>query len=236
MQARVLRPLAIVKDGKPLMTSEVIEKVTKKFLSWHDLIYMGIIELVDANEEENCYITIDPKHVEITHTHLEIFPSAILGVGASIIPYPEHNQSPRNTYESAMAKQSLGFSTPLMNASTYVRQHLMLYPQTPMVSTKAINLLGLDDRPTGQNCMWSLCYPYEGYNIEDAVVFNKSSVDRGLGRTFFYRVYEAEAKQYPGGMKDNFELPASDANIRGYRGEKAYRLLEQDGAIMNEAV
>src|ERR687886_688447 len=113
---RVLRPLAIVKDGSPLMTDDLVEKVAKKFLSWSDLLYMGIIELVDANEEENCYVAIDPKKLEPKHTHLEIFPSAILGVGASIIPYPEHNQSPRNTYESAMAKQSLGFSTPLMNA------------------------------------------------------------------------------------------------------------------------
>jgi DNA-directed RNA polymerase subunit B len=232
---RVLRPLAVVKEGKPLMTNEIIDKVTKKFLSWSDLLYMGIIELVDANEEENCYIAIDASKTDNAHTHVEIFPSAILGVGASIIPYPEHNQSPRNTYESAMAKQSLGFSTPLMNASTYVRQHFMLYPQIPMVNTKAINLLGLDERPTGQNAIVAVL-PFEGYNIEDAIVFNKSSVDRGLGRTFFYRVYEAEAKQYPGGMKDNFELPLSDANIRGYRGEKAYRLLEQDGAIMHEAV
>ncbi len=232
---RVLRPLAVVKDGRALVTDEIIEKVSKKFLSWTDLLYMGMIELVDANEEENCYVAIDVTHTENTHTHLEIFASAILGVGASIIPYPEHNQSPRNTYESAMAKQSLGFSTPLMNASTYVRQHFMLYAQTPMVSTKAINLLGLDDRPTGQNCIVAVL-PFEGYNIEDAIVLNKSSVERGLGRTFFYRVYEAESKQYPGGMKDTFELPASDANIRGFRGEKAYRLLEQDGAIMHEAV
>lgn len=232
---RVLRPLVVIRDNRPLVTYEVIEKVSKKFLSWNDLLYMGVIELTDANEEENCYVAIDPKKLEQKHTHLEIFPSAILGVGASIIPYPEHNQSPRNTYESAMAKQSLGFSTPLMNASTYVRQHFMLYPQTPVVSTKAINLLGLEDRPTGQNAVVAVL-PFEGYNIEDAVVFNKSSVDRGLGRTFFYRIYEAEAKQYPGGMKDNFELPQADANIRGYRGEKAYRLLEQDGAIMHEAV
>jgi len=232
---RVLRPLAVVKDGKALITDEIIEKVSKKFLSWTDLLYMGMIELVDANEEENCYVAIDVAHAENTHTHLEIFASAVLGVGASIIPYPEHNQSPRNTYESAMAKQSLGFSTPLMNASTYVRQHFMLYAQTPMVSTKAINLLGLDDRPTVQNCIVAVL-PFEGYNIEDAIVLNKSSVERGLGRTFFYRVYEAESKQYPGGMKDTFELPASDANIRGFRGEKAYRLLEQDGAIMHEAV
>ncbi|MFL6356437.1 MAG: DNA-directed RNA polymerase subunit B [Nitrososphaeraceae archaeon] len=232
---RVLRPLVVVDQGKVLMGSEIIEKVAKKFLSWADLLYMGMVELVDANEEENSYVSMDPKKVDNSHTHLEIFPSAILGVGASIIPYPEHNQSPRNTYESAMAKQSLGFSTPLMNASTYVRQHFMLYPQVPMVSTKAISLLGLDDRPTGQNCIVAVL-PFEGYNIEDAVVFNKSSIDRGIGRTFFYRVYEAEAKQYPGGMKDNFELPASDANIRGYRGEKAYRLLEQDGAILQESV
>ncbi len=232
---RVLRPLAVVKDGKILVTDEIIEKINKKFLSWTDLLYMGMIELVDANEEENCYVAIQPEQVENSHTHLEIFSSAILGVGASIIPYPEHNQSPRNTYESAMAKQSLGFSTPLMNASTYVRQHFMLYAQTPMVSTKAINLLGLEDRPTGQNCVVAVL-PFEGYNIEDAIVFNKSSVERGLGRTFFYRVYEAESKQYPGGMKDTFELPSSDANIRGFRGEKAYRLLEQDGAIMHEAV
>lgn len=232
---RVLRPLAIVGEGKNLATNEIIEKISKKFLSWSDLLYMGIMELVDANEEENCYISMDVHKLESNNTHLEIFPSAILGVGASIIPYPEHNQSPRNTYESAMAKQSLGFSTPLMNASTYVRQHFMLYPQTPTVSTKAISLLGLDDRPTGQNCVVAVL-PFEGYNIEDAIVFNKSSVERGLGRTFFYRVYEAEAKQYPGGMKDSFELPESDTNIRGYRGEKAYRLLEHDGAIMHESV
>lgn len=232
---RVLRPLIIVRDGRSLITDEIIEKIQKKFLSWTDLLHTGILELVDANEEENCYVNIGTEVIDLSHTHLEVFPSSILGVGASIIPYPEHNQSPRNTYESAMAKQSLGFSTPLMNASTYVRQHLMLYPQTPMVSTKAINLLGLDDRPTGQNAIVAVL-PYEGYNIEDAVVFNKSAVDRGFGRTFFYRVYEAEAKQYPGGMKDNFEVPSSEENIRGYRGEKAYRLLEQDGAIMHEAV
>ena len=132
------------------------------------------------------------------YTHLEVFPPSILGAGASIIPYPEHNQSPRNTYESAMAKQSLGFSTPMMNTSTYVRQHLMLYPQVPAVNTKAMKLLGLEDRPAGQNCVVAVL-PFDGYNIEDAIVLSQASVDRGLGRTFFFRIYDAEAKQYPGG-------------------------------------
>ena len=232
---RILRPLAIVREGKPVITLEVLDLIKRNMKSWSDLLWMGMIELIDANEEENCYVAMDFGSLQPSHTHLEIYPPSILGVGASIIPYPEHNQSPRNTYESAMAKQSLGFSTPLMNASTYVRQHFMLYPQIPVVTTKAINLLGLEERPTGQNCIVAVL-PFEGYNIEDAVVFNKSSVDRGLGRTFFYRVYEAEAKQYPGGMKDKFEIPSSDANIRGYRGEKSYRLLEDDGAIMHESI
>jgi len=230
---RVLRSLIIVKDGKSALTQDLLDKVTKKLVSWNDLIRMGIIELVDANEEENCYITFDDKHVK-KHTHIEIFPSAILGAGASIIPYPEHNQSPRNTYESAMAKQSLGFSTPMMNTSTYVRQHSMLYPQTPIVTTKAMGLLGLEKRPAGQNCVVAVL-PFDGYNIEDAIVLSKSSVERGLGRTFFYRIYESESKQYPGGMRDNFEIPNADDNLRGYKGEKSYRLLEDDGIIASES-
>jgi len=230
---RVLRPVILIKDGKSLLTNDLIEKTSKKLVSWLDLIRMGIIELIDANEEENCDITFDEKNTK-KFTHLEIFSSAILGAGASIIPYPEHNQSPRNTYESAMAKQSLGFSTPMMNTSTYVRQHFMLYPQTPIVSTKAMNLLGLEKRPAGQNCVVAVL-PFDGYNIEDAIVLSQSSVDRGLGRTFFYRIYESEAKQYPGGMRDSFQIPNPDENIRGYKGEKSYRLLEEDGIVATES-
>jgi len=230
---RVLRPLIIIKDNRSLLTQELLDKVTKKLLSWNDLLRMGVLELIDANEEENCYVTLNEKETK-KYTHLEIFPPSILGAGASIIPYPEHNQSPRNTYESAMAKQSLGFSTPMMNTSTYVRQHLMLYPQTPMVNTKAMKLLGLEDRPAGQNCVVAVL-PFDGYNIEDAIVLSQPSVDRGLGRTFFFRVYDTEAKQYPGGMRDNFEIPNAEDNIRGYKGEKAYRLLEEDGVVASEA-
>ena len=119
---RVLRLLIIIKDNKPLLTQDLLDKVVKKLLSWNDLLRMGIIELIDANEEENCFIALDEKNAK-KHTHLEIFPSSILGAGASIIPYPEHNQSPRNTYEAAMAKQSLGFFQSLVNS--YNVNHFM---------------------------------------------------------------------------------------------------------------
>ncbi|MEM4725883.1 MAG: DNA-directed RNA polymerase subunit B, partial [Nitrososphaerales archaeon] len=232
---RVLRPLIVVKNGKPLLTSEHISKILTKELSWRDLLHSGVIELIDANEEENTYIAIKPDELTDKHTHLELHPAAILGVTASIIPYPEHNQSPRNTYEAAMAKQSLGFLSPILPFNTYVRQHFMVYPQRQLVKTKAADLLNLNERPTGQNFVVAVL-SYEGYNIEDAVIMNKSSIDRGLARSFFYRLYEAEAKQYLGGMKDNFEIPTPDANVRGYRGEKYYRLLESDGVVAHESI
>ena len=231
---RVLRPLIIVKKSKPLLTSEKIEKVIRGEINWRDLLLEGVIELIDANEEENAYVAIDYSSLNKDHTHLEIFAPAMLGVAGSVIPYPEHNQSPRNTYESAMAKQSLGFSTPTYPVTTSVREHLMVYPQSPLVTTQLTDLLKLNERPTGQNCIVAIL-SYEGYNIEDAIVLNKSSIQRGLARSFFYRSYKAEAKQYPGGMKDNFVIPSAEDNIRGYRGEKYYRLLEPDGVVMHES-
>ncbi len=232
---RVIRPLIVVKNGKPLLTQDIIEKVIAGEKSWRDLLLEGLIEVIDANEEENAYIAIGRESLNEEHTHLEVFTPSMLGVAGSVIPYPEHNQSPRNTYESAMAKQSLGFSTPTYPVDTFVREHLLIYPQSPLVTTRLTNLLRLDERPTGQNCVVAIL-SYEGYNIEDAIVMNKSSIERGLARSFFYRMYEGQAKQYPGGMKDNFEIPSAEANIRGYRGEKYYRLLEPDGVVMHESV
>ena len=89
---RVLRQIIIIKDNKPLLTQDLLDKISKKLISWNDLLRMGVLEMIDANEEENCYVTLDEKDSK-KHTHLEVFPPAILGAGASIIPYPEHNLS-----------------------------------------------------------------------------------------------------------------------------------------------
>ncbi len=231
-EGRVLRPLIIVEKGEPKLKPEHIEKIRNGEWTWDDLIKNGIIEYIDAEEEENIYVALSFDEVTPQHTHVEIAPYTILGICASLIPYAEHNQSPRNSYEAAMAKQALGIYAANFKNRVDSRSHILHYPQIPLVKTKPMEIIGYDARPAGQNCIVAVL-SHEGYNMEDALIFNKASIERGLARSTFYRIYEAECRQYLGGLKDKFTIP--EPGLRGYRGEQYYRLLEPDGIISLES-
>ncbi|MEM1540303.1 MAG: DNA-directed RNA polymerase subunit B [Candidatus Bathyarchaeia archaeon] len=231
-EGRVRRPLIIVENGVPKLQLEHIEKIARGEWSWEDLVKNGIVEYLDAEEEENAYVAINAEELTPEHTHLEIATHTILGICASTIPYAEHNQSPRNSYQAAMAKQALGVFATNFPLRVDSRSHILHYPQTPLVETAPMDIMGYKLRPSGQNCIVAVL-SYEGYNMEDALIFNKASIERGLGRSTFYRIYEAECRQYMGGLKDKFVIP--EPGIRGFRGEQYYRLLEPDGIISLEA-
>jgi DNA-directed RNA polymerase subunit B len=229
---RVTRPLIVVEEGRPLITSEHIEKVRKNELKWSELVNAGYVEFLDAEEEENAYVALDQSELSEKHTHIEIAVYTTFGICTAVIPYAEHNQSPRNSYEAAMAKQALGvYCTNFFNRVD-TQSHVLHYPQIPLVKTKSLDLLGYFERPQGQNFVVAVL-SYGGYNMEDALVFNKSSVDRGLARSYAFRVYRAEGRRYLGGLRDKFEIP--EAGIRGFRGEQYYRLLEDDGVVSIES-
>jgi len=229
---RVRRPLVIVENGQPKLQPEHIDKIRAGEWTWEDLVKRGIVEYIDAEEEENLFIALNLEEVKPEHTHAEITTYTILGICASIIPYAEHNQSPRNSYEAAMAKQALGIYTTNFLFRADSRSHILHYPQKPLVDTRPMDIIGYDLRPSGQNCVIAVISS-EGYNMEDALIFNKASIERGLGRSTFYRIYEAECRQYLGGLKDRFVAP--EPGIRGYRGEQYYRLLEPDGVVSLES-
>lgn len=231
-EGRVRRPLLIVENDVPKLKPEHMEKIRSGEWSWKDLVENGIVEYIDAEEEENAYIALKFDEVLPQHTHLEIAPYTILGIAASLVPYAEHNQSPRNSYEAAMAKQALGVYSTNFLYRVDSRSHILHYPQTPLIGTKSVNVIGYNLRPSGQNCVVAVM-PFEGYNMEDALVFNKASIERGLVRSTFYRIYDAECRQYLGGLKDQFTTP--DPSTRGYRGEQYYRLLEPDGIVSLES-
>ncbi|MFX0149838.1 MAG: DNA-directed RNA polymerase subunit B [Candidatus Hodarchaeota archaeon] len=239
-EGRVRRPLIILDnkmDGSeevtsPRLTQYHIEKLKKGDIKFSDLLKEGVIEFLDAEEEENSYIAMTFDDIQNEHTHMEISPSAILGICASIIPYAEHNQSPRNTYEAGMTKQALGLYTSNFYFRTDRRSHILQAPQIPLVGSKAMEVIGFNDRPAGQNFIVAIL-SFQGYNIEDAIILNRASIERGLARSHFFRSYVGEEKKYLGGQEDRFEIPQK--GVRGYRAKEVYRhLSEVDGIIEPE--
>ncbi|MFH0966370.1 MAG: NrfD/PsrC family molybdoenzyme membrane anchor subunit, partial [Methanobacteriota archaeon] len=232
-RGRARRPLIVLQDGKPMVSDDDLQKLKNKEIVFFDLITKGVIELVDAEEEEDLFIAIRPEDLTPLHTHLEIDASLILGIGAAHVPFPEHNASPRVTMGAGMVKQALGFANANMKLRPDTRGHQLHYVQKPLVHTQTSEIIGSDDRAAGQNYVVAIL-SYEGYNIEDALIFNKGSIDRGLGRSHFYRTYEGEERRYPGGQIDRIQVP--DEDVVGSHGTDYYAYLDDDGIINPETV
>ena len=169
------------------------------------------------------------------HTHCEIDPQLVLGVCASLIPYPEHNSTPRVTGGTAMVKQSLGLPSANYRMRPDTRAHILHYPQRSITLTQAMETTNFDDRPGGQNFIVAIM-SLHGYNMQDAVIMNKGSIDRALGRSTFNRTYNAERRRFPGGQVEEIEKPDFNKKIeiKGVKAPEAYVNLEADGLPVQE--
>ncbi|PBO81324.1 MAG: DNA-directed RNA polymerase subunit B [Methanobacteriota archaeon] len=234
---RIRRPLLVVGRNNRLKIKERdIDSLQQGKSEWDDLLNKGIVEYIDAEEEENCLIALNEDDLERnkkTHkySHMEVDPMTILGVATSNVPFPEHNSSPRCTMGAGMSKQSLGLGQANYRIRPDTRGHLLHYAQRPMLQTEAMKYNTLRTRPAGQNMVVAVM-SYHGYNMEDALIFNQGSIDRGIGRSTFIRTYMSEERRYPGGQEDRFVIPGPD--VRGARSEEAYFYLEEDGLIYPE--
>mmetsp|Transcript_6859 Transcript_6859/g.25298 ORF Transcript_6859/g.25298 Transcript_6859/m.25298 type:complete len:1170 (+) Transcript_6859:151-3660(+) len=203
---RVCRPLIIVDNGVPRVTDEHLRELRDGFRTFDDFLQDGLVEYLDVNEENNSLIALYPKDLSPYVTHLEIEPFTILGVCAGLIPYPHHNQSPRNTYQCAMGKQAMGniAYNQLNRIDTLL--YLLVYPQRPLLTTKTIELIGYDKLGAGQNAVVAVM-SYSGYDIEDAIVLNKASLDRGFGRCIVLKKHNSIIKKYTNRTSDRIVPP-----------------------------
>ena len=196
---RLCRPYIIVNPSNGLtnITNEDMEGLAKGTLQFQDFIDNGLVEYLDVNEASDVHIALTPDLITVGKTtHLEIEAFTLLGVCAGIIPFPHNNQSPRNTYQCAMGKQAMGTIGLNQRERIDTLMYLVAYPQKPMVTTKAIELIHFDEMPAGQNAIVAVM-SYSGFDIEDATVVNRASLDRGYGRCIVYRNQKCFLKKYP---------------------------------------
>ncbi len=206
---RLTRPVLKVKKNKLVLTNAILKKIKQKGLSWNDLlvnfnINESIIEYIDPDEQNKSMIAIKPstlnKHTEMlkyNYTHCEIHPSTIFGILASCIPFPEHNQSPRNTYQCAMGKQAMGMYATNYDLRMDKTAYVLTYTMRPIVDTRVMNILNLNKTPSGEMVIVAIA-TYTGYNQEDSIIFNKGSLDRGLFSATIYHTEKDEDKKVYG--------------------------------------
>jgi DNA-directed RNA polymerase subunit B len=227
---RVLRPLIIVDKGSSRLKNEHLIQLEQDEIGWDNLIHQGVIEYLDAAEEEDALVALYEDEVTSEHTHLEIDTISLLGAVTSLVPYGNHDQSSRLNRGSKTQKQALGLYAVNYLCRLDTDVSILQYPQKPLVRSFVYDTLNI--YPAGQNLTVAVM-PYEGYNMEDALILNKGSVERGVGRSFYFRPYSTTEMNYAGGLKDEIGIPEKDTS--GYRMESSYKLLEGDGITYPEA-
>ncbi|GMT18887.1 hypothetical protein PFISCL1PPCAC_10184, partial [Pristionchus fissidentatus] len=229
---RLCRPYLIVEEGKALITNTLIQRVKAGEMVFEDLVDLGVVEYLDVNELNDAFIAVYEKDITLETTHLEIEPFTLLGVCAGLIPYPHHNQSPRNTYQCAMGKQAMGSIAYNQQLRIDSIMYLLCYPQRPMVKSKTIELCNFEKLPAGQNGIIAVM-SYSGYDIEDALVLNKASLDRGYGRCLVYKHMKATARKYPNQTYDRLMGPSLDPKTMKPIWKHA--VLDQEGIVFTGA-
>ena len=201
-EGRICRPLIIVANAKSKVTTRSLKALRAGTMTFNSFLSEGLVEYLDVNEENDSNIAIYESDITDATTHLEIEPFTMLGAVAGLIPYPHHNQSPRNTYQCAMGKQAIGSIAYNQFTRIDTLLYLMVYPQKPLVKTRAIELVKYDKLPAGQNAIVAVM-SYSGYDIEDALVLNKASCDRGFGRCQVFKKAMAHLRSYASGSADH---------------------------------
>ncbi len=230
-KGRVQKPYIVVEGGKSKFTEDIKNKIKNHEIDFNYLVRRGIIEYLDSEEEENILATMYEKDITESTTHLEVDPAIMFGSTANSSIFPEFNSIGKHPLAWQLIKQAQGLPTINFNNRFSARLYLLSYPQAPLVDSVVYRSTNLSKHASGQNLIVAIS-TYQGYNMSDAVVLNKASIERGMGRSTFFKTYSDEERRYPGGQQDKFIIP--NPTVDGYEGEDAYSKLGDDGIVEEE--
>jgi|UniRef100_A0A6C0JFR6 DNA-directed RNA polymerase II subunit RPB2 len=240
-RGRLARPVLRVKNNAVLLNDSIVQKIAKGQISWDNLLTNiltddSVIEYIDPDEQNNTMIAMYNRDLKAAlkdtnrrtnFTHCEIHPSTIFGVLASCIPFPEHNQSPRNTYQCAMSKQSMGVYMSNYDNRMDKTAYVLNYPMRPLVDTRIMNIIRINDIPSGSPVIVAIM-THTGYNQEDSVLFNKGAIDRGLFIATVYHTEKDEDKKING--DEEVRCKPDPSRTRGMKFGN-YNKINTDGVI-----
>ena len=174
--------------------------------------HQSVIEYIDPTESNTFLIAKDYRSIDKNYTHCEIHSSLILSAVALNIPFPEHSQAPRNVFSCQQTKQAVGTYSSAYNTRFDTFGNILHYPQKALTTTRYKKYTDVDKLPYGCNCIVAIA-SYSGYNQEDAVILNKTSVDRGMFQSIYYRSYE-ESEETKYGVVSSFSNPKYQKNVK----------------------
>ena len=240
---RCIRPLYRVKDNKLLITNKDVDDLKNKRLTFSELFRSNdstgkhaLIEYIDTEELENCLVaetfkdlSKDNGEIPYNYTHCELHPALMFGILATDIPFPDHNQSPRNSYQSSMGKQAMGTYALNFNKRIDTLSHVLHYPEHPIVGNRLMRMLPTRDMSAGINAIVAVA-TFTGYNQEDSVIINQNAIDRGLYQSTFYRGYKSDESKNTNASEDSRFGRADKATTKGIKYGN-YSKLDENGFI-----
>jgi DNA-directed RNA polymerase II subunit RPB2 len=189
------------------------------------------LELIDPWEMETLYVAMTPEQVTSEHTHVEIHPSTIFGIMGTLIPYAPHNQGPRNLYSCAQSKQATSVYSKAFRSRYDHSAMVLMSPQRPIANTWWGRRLGDSGLSYGANLIVAIAC-FSGYNQEDGVLLNKTSLQRGLFRVV--KTTEASAYEEKNSKTNTTVRIVDPRTVQGITGKKKmadYGSLLQDGTL-----
>ena len=244
---RLIRPLIIVENNKSLATEEIINKLNTNELEWDDLLFGKhvCVEYLDVAEENTAMISMNPDDLDsnlrendkfFEYTHIEIDPNLMFGVIGVNGPFTDHQQAPRVIYYCAQSKQAVGIYSTTYENRFDTSGNVLYYPQKGLITTDNSEYTNINRIPNGQNIVVAIMC-YTGYNQEDSVIVNKSSLDRGMFVSTYFRTYEGKEQKNQSTLEEEKFCkpvkynPNGTPRTAGMKEGSSYGKLEESGFV-----